>query len=127
MLTRRTRTPARDTQAHRKGEGGQALVLFTLMLTVLLGAVALVLDQGLLRKANQDLWNALDAGALAGAIELPGDGVAADRVARQYVQDNYPGGLPDSGLDVSFRCLIGVKNGSPRPSHLPPARDPGPG
>ena len=54
------------------GQEGQALVLFTLFFTVILGMAALVLDQGLLRKTNLDLHNALDSGALAGVAPAQG-------------------------------------------------------
>ena len=47
------RSPDTETSARRRaGQSGQALVLFALFLTVILGAVALVLDQGMLRKGN---------------------------------------------------------------------------
>ena len=60
------RPPGQGSEQARRRQGGQALVLFAIFLTVIMGAAALVLDQGLLRKANHDLVNALDAGALAG-------------------------------------------------------------
>lgn len=115
-----------SSSAHaRAAQSGSALVLFSIFLTVLLGAVALVLDQGLLRKANMDLYNALDAGALAGVSLLKDDPAAAEQTAREYVQLNYPGGLPQSDVRVSFRCLIGVKDGAPRLTDVPAACDPG--
>ena len=45
-----------------------------------MGFAAMVIDVGVLRNANQNLWNALDAGALAGAQELPAD--ATERARR---------------------------------------------
>ena len=95
-------------------QGGQALVIFAIFLTVIMGAAALVLDQGLLRKANFDLYNALDAGALAGVSMLKDDPAGAENLAREYVQLNYPGGLPESDVDVDFRCLIGAEGGAAR-------------
>ena len=110
----------------RATQSGQTLVLFAIFFTVILGAAALVLDQGMLRKANMDLANSLDSGALAGVPFLPDDTTTAEQVAREYVQLNYPGSLPDSDVDVSFRCLIGVKaNGQPRLTDVPDACDPG--
>ncbi|MFV2063683.1 MAG: TadE/TadG family type IV pilus assembly protein [Chloroflexota bacterium] len=106
-------------------QGGQALVLFAIFFAVILGMAALVLDQGLLRKANMELYNALDAGALAGVVLVKDDPVGAEKLAREYVQANYPGALPDSDIDIEFRCLIGTKNGSPRLSDVPLACDPG--
>jgi hypothetical protein len=118
-----------DTRAHarsRDAQGGQALVLFAIFITVLLGVAALVLDQGLLRKANMDLQNALDSGALAGVTFLKDDPAQAEAVARDYVQFNYPGALPDSDVSVGFRCLIGTESGAPRVTDVPAACDPGP-
>ena len=111
----------------RARQGGQTLVLFTLFFTVILGMAALILDQGLLRKTNLDLHNALDSGALAGVGLLKGDPVEAERIAREYVQLNSPDGLPDEDVEVSFRCLIGVENGTPRLTDVPAACDPGQG
>lgn len=117
--------PVRPSRrAAPEGERGQAMVLFALVLTVLVGASALVLDVGLLRKANQDLWNSLDSGALAGVQLLPAEGAKAEQTARDYVQANFPGSLPDADVTVSFRCLIGSVGGSPRLSDVPLACDP---
>lgn len=115
-----------STSTARRAQGGQALVLFAIFFTVILGAAALVLDQGLLRKANYDLYNALDAGALAGVALLKDDPVGAERTAREYVQRNYPGGLPESDVNVGFRCLIGAEHGSARTTDVPVVCDPGP-
>ena len=82
------------------------------------GFTALVIDLGVLRNANQNLWNALDAGALAGASELPADGVAAEALAMQYAENNFPGGLP-AGVTMSFRCLVGARR------QAAPVRHPG--
>ncbi len=110
----------------RAGQSGQTLVLFAIFFTVILGVAALVLDQGMLRKANMDLANALDSGALAGVALLKDDPVGAEQLARDYVQLNYPESLPDSDVDVSFRCLIGLQNANqPRLTDVPGACDPG--
>jgi hypothetical protein len=113
------------SQGRSKGERGQILVLFTLVIVVLMGLAALAVDVGVLRNANQNLWNALDAGALAGASQLPDDGVAAEALANEFLQKNYPGGLPPANVTVSFRCLIGSEGGSPRLTDIPAACDPG--
>jgi hypothetical protein len=109
------------------GEQGQVIVLFTMFLVVLLGFAALVIDLGVLRGANQNLWNAFDAGALAGASQLPADGAAAEALARKYADENYPGGLNGTPVDVSFRCLIGDRdgNGLPDLADVPLTCDPG--
>jgi hypothetical protein len=81
---------------------------------------------GVLRNANQNLWNALDAGALAGASQLPADASNASAIALQYADDNYPGGLPP-GVTVGYRCVIGSSGGAPRLSDVPAVCDPGAG
>ncbi len=112
--------PAREP----KREQGQILVLFVLVIVVILGATALVVDVGVLRNANQNLWNALDAGALAGASQLPADASNASALALQYGNRNYPGGLP-AGVTVSFRCVVGSVSGAPRVTDVPAVCDPG--
>lgn len=121
------RPDAQRTERARSRQGGQALVLFSIFLTVILGMAALVLDQGLLRKANMDLYNALDAGALAGVALLKDDPTGAEQLARDYVQRNYPGTLPDSDVNVGFRCLIGAESGIVRIADIPHVCDPGSG
>jgi putative Flp pilus-assembly TadE/G-like protein/von Willebrand factor type A domain-containing protein len=108
-----------------KREQGQIIVLFVFALVLIMGAAALVIDVGVLRNANQNLWNALDAGALAGASQLPADAANADAIALQYADLNYPGGLP-STVTVGFRCVIGSVGGVPRGSDIPAVCDPGP-
>lgn len=121
------RPPDEGREHSRRRQGGQALVLFAIFLTVIMGAAALVLDQGLLRKANFDLYNALDAGALAGVGMLKDDPVGAEKTAREYVQLNYPDGLPDGDITVDFRCLIGAEGGVARTTDVPTVCDPGVG
>jgi hypothetical protein len=125
-LSLRDVEPAAATDS-RRHQSGQVLALFAIFITVIMGMAALVLDQGLLRKTNLDLHNALDAGALAGVSLLKDDAVGAERVAREYAQENFPGDLPDGDVDVSFRCLIGVVSGAPRLTDVPAACDPGSG
>lgn len=123
-LLRAGATPPADP---REGERGQILVLFTLMIVVILGFAALVIDLGMLRNQNQNLWNALDAGALAGAMNLPDSSTAANATALQYADTNYPGDLPNSRLNVTFYCLIGDRNndGQPDMSDIPMTCNPG--
>ena len=122
MFGKRTRSgTARD------GERGQVIVLFTFFIVVLLGFAAIVVDLGVLRNANQNLWNALDSGALAGASSLPADGTGARALALRYAGANYPDGLDPSRVDLSFRCLIGDRNNDGRPdmSDIPTTCNPG--
>ncbi len=116
-----------DRRERRRREQGQILVLFTLVLVVILAFTALVIDVGVLRNANQNLWNAYDAGALAGASQLPGDPGEASALARQFANANYPGGLPSGTPSISYRCLIGSVGGFPRLADVPAVCDPGPG
>ena len=53
-----------------KVESGQSFVLLAIMLVVLFGILALVLDGGNLYTKRRSAQNAADAGALAGAREL---------------------------------------------------------
>ena len=75
----------------RPREQGQIIVLFVFVLIIILGAAAVVIDVGVLRNTNQNLWNALDAGALAGAQELPDDPDTAAALAMQYAELQLPG------------------------------------
>ena len=117
-----------DLAGRRDGERGQILVMFTLVLVVLMGFAALVIDVGVLRKANQDLWNSLDSGALAGAVSLPDDSAAATAAARRFATENYPG-LDPATISVGFRCVVGDRNndGTPDPGDVPAVCNPGVG
>ena len=55
----------------RKKEDGEALVLFALLMVVLMGIAALVIDVGGGNVTKSKLQNAADAAALAGAQDLP--------------------------------------------------------
>ena len=110
----------------QKKEQGQIIILFVLAVVVIMGFAAMVIDVGVLRNSNQNLWNALDAGALAGVKELPDDAAKASSIALQYADMNYPGGLP-SNVKVGFRCVVGNAGGLPRASDIPAVCDPGPG
>ncbi|MBI4321027.1 MAG: Tad domain-containing protein [Chloroflexi bacterium] len=69
-------------------EKGVSLVWFALMLPVLLGFVALVLEMGMILEIRRQLQTAVDAGALAGAQQLPNSPAQAQAVASQYVDIN---------------------------------------
>jgi hypothetical protein len=121
-MTRRMR--ASRVGGEVDGERGQALVLFVLFVVVLLAALALVVNGGVLRRSNQELWNALDAGALAGVQSLPANASQAASDARRFALLNNP---DISSLTVSFRCLVGDRNGdgSPDAADVPAVCDPG--
>lgn len=77
---------------------GSVIVLLALMMTVLLGSCALVVDVGMAYVQKAKLQNVVDASALAGAQELP-DTTSALNVANQYISLN---GYSPSDIDVSF-------------------------
>ncbi|MEA2621513.1 MAG: hypothetical protein QOH61_423, partial [Chloroflexota bacterium] len=82
------------TQARRRGQDGQALPLFVLMIFVLTGSVAVVTDVSWFWVNQQKMQRAADAGALAGAVYLPGNVTAAYSAARAATKQNgYTDGL----------------------------------
>jgi|GEM_PF-1297635 len=97
----------------RDGRRGQMLVLFALVLIVLLGFTALVVDLGVLRNDRQTLVNTMDSAALAGGTLLPVDGsnpgeaAAADALMVQIIDADYPS-LSASDYTITYRCLIGT-------------------
>ena len=99
----------RPSRRSGKRERGQILVLFELVLIVILGFAALVIDIGVLRNNRQILVNTLDAAALAGASVLPVEGAAeadaAELLIDKNIAANYPG-LTD--YTIIYKCLIGA-------------------
>ncbi|MEA4925067.1 MAG: Tad domain-containing protein [Syntrophomonadaceae bacterium] len=71
-----------------KNECGQALVLSALMIAVVVGMAALIVDLGGGYIAKSDLQNAADAAALAGVAQLPKDPNGAKSLALNYAQKN---------------------------------------
>jgi Putative Flp pilus-assembly TadE/G-like len=103
-------------------EGGQVAIVVSLMLVVLLGFAALVVDVGLNWAARTQAQLAADAAALAGARTLPSDPAAAVDDVRRYLNANVPGlaGAPgwehnDTDADGDITCWT------------PPAEVPPPG
>jgi hypothetical protein len=68
------------------GERGQSIIILALAVVVLLAFVGIAIDVGLLYGRRIQLSRAVDAAALAGALELP-DGPYQDR-AEQFVRTN---------------------------------------
>ncbi len=105
MLQRRHRTERQQ---------GQAIVLFALMLVVILGFAAVVVDLGVLRNNRQILQNTMDAAALAGGTDLPVQGATAETalitLINTTVQADFPGlPLPTvANGGIQFKCLIGA-------------------
>ena len=104
-------------------EKGQVLIIVALLTTVFLGMVAMTVDIGLFVRQRGHVQDVVDAAALAGAQELPDDGILAGTNALLYANDN------DSTLAtiVTFRCLVGDDdlNGLADPGDIGPICDPG--
>ena len=99
-------------------------VLFTVVLVVILGITALVVDVGLLRNNRQSLANAMDAGAQVGGTMMPVDGSPGRPVGAPTPADvndlvtaavarTYPGLETPANYTIGYKCLIGVKAGNP--------------
>ena len=81
----------RNGRPFRRGERGQALVLFAAGLAAFLGIVGLSVDIGLLVYTRTDLQKAADAAALAGSQDLP-NATTATSSANIYVTSNSSSG-----------------------------------
>jgi hypothetical protein len=124
---RRVRTlhqldPTRGRAGRWADQQGQVAIVVALMLVVLLGFAALVVDVGLNWAARTQAQAAADAAALAGVIALPSDPAAAVDDVRLYLDANLPGlaGTPgwehnDTDADGDISCWT------------PPAEVPPPG
>jgi Flp pilus assembly protein TadG len=86
-----------------RGDNGQAAVLTVVLLVVLLGMAALVLDIGSWYRADRATQSTADAAALAGAQALPGDSVTAKALAQQYAVKN--GGIGGGGITFSSKIV----------------------
>lgn len=71
-----------------RSQTGQAFVLMTLSLAVMMGMAALVLDVGSWFRTDRRLQQTSDAAALAGAQMLPNDPSAARSTAMSYANQN---------------------------------------
>jgi hypothetical protein len=96
------------------------LVVFTLALVVILAFASIVIDLGFLRTDTARLQNALDAGALAGAQQLPATGptqkATVTATVTQYVQANYPS---YQNFSLTFYCLLPAVSGSADTTQIP--------
>jgi len=70
-----------------RGERGQAIVLFVILIAVFGGMTAVAIDLGSFSADRRDLQNAADAIALAASQELP-DAAAAQAAADQWAVNN---------------------------------------
>ena len=92
---------AENQKISEESQRGQAIVLFSLLIGVLVLFVMLVVDVGFLLVERRTVQNAVDAAALAGAQALPGDVGEAEQVARDYAEAN---GVDPDDLTVTFEC-----------------------
>lgn len=85
----------------RSEQRGQAILVTTLFLTVLMGATALTLDVGSWYRQQRQAQATADAAALAGAQALPNaDPTQAYAFANQYAAKNG-GGVDAGGIQIS--------------------------
>lgn len=115
-------------QALRERQRGQALIMFVLFLVTVIGFTSVSLDVGLFLHERQDVQNAVDAAALAGAQELPDQDASARSVAEQWALVN-DSDLTAADVNISFRCIVGDRNGDTQPDQtdIPAVCDPGGG
>jgi hypothetical protein len=88
----------------RTNERGQAIVLMTLSLVVIMGMAALVLDVGNWFHTKRRLQGTADAAALAGAQRLPDDPSGAQAMAMSYANQNG-GDVAGGNIVVSSTVL----------------------
>jgi len=81
-----------------RNEKGSAIVLITILLTVLVGMAAMVTDTGAVFLTRARLQNAVDAAALAALQDLPGDTAQAVATAANYAATDCP---PDAEIDMA--------------------------
>jgi len=88
----------------RRDERGQAIVLMTLSLVVIMGMATLVLDVGNWYHTKRRLQGTADAAALAGAQLLPNDSSGAQSQALAYANKNG-GDVAGGNITVSSTVL----------------------
>ena len=91
-----------------KKESGQSMVLFAVILVVLVGSLALVIDYGMPAWTARRLQNAADSAALAAATVLPADSADKEAAARTEAVE-YAAKNGYSSVDVSFPDTMTVK------------------
>ena len=89
--------------AVRKNESGQAVVLLTLSLAVIMGMAAFVIDVGSWYHTKRHLQGTADAAALAGAQLLPTNSSGAQSQALTYANKN---GGNVAGADITVSTTV---------------------
>jgi Flp pilus assembly protein TadG len=111
----RAKTEALARAKRRERQKGQVLVLFVFTSFVIIGMVAVVIDVAWFWTNQQQMQRAADAGALAGAVYLPGDRTSAYAAARaEATKNGYTSGVAgvtvtpeqDSGNSRRLRVTI---------------------
>jgi len=107
------------SREHMKEESGSVIVLVAMMLVVLLGMAALVVDAGILFESRRELVTTADSAALAGATEfaqvlLNGGSAedaaaAAETRARQYASMNGTATGDVTVVVDQVNCTISVE------------------
>ena len=103
----------------RKSESGQAIVLMTLALVVIMGMAAFVIDVGNWYHTKRRLQGTADAAALAGAQRLPNSPSGAQTMALSYANQN--------GGDVAGANIIVTSTVQPNDTISVRARKTAPG
>lgn len=100
--------PSMRTLLRHNNEHGQVFVFLAVILVVLLGCAALVVDVGRAYLAKRHLQASADAAATAGALELP-DPIAAENYALNYSgrdgAKNDNDKLPSVATTVVTKCI----------------------
>ena len=107
-----------DPAAPRRRSSGQALVLFVITSVLVMGMVALVIDIAWFWTNEQSMQKAADAGALAGAVYLPGNvWQAYSSAAAEARKNGYVNGV--SGVVVTPRAGFEQQAAPERHHHQP--------
>lgn len=113
MQTARPRIRSANRRSARRGA---AMVLMLFLLVIVIGMVAFAVDAGLMVLLRAQIQNAVDAGALAAALQLRDnnqDIQTAEEAARAYVQLNRVGMtqlVPEDAIDVEPGIFDGRTN-----------------
>lgn len=106
----------RSRTLYRPRRRGGAMILMLVLLTIVIGMVAMSVDAGLMVLLRAEIQNAVDAGAVAAALRLQGDPEnidEAESMARNYVQRNRVGFtalVPEDAIDVEQGYFDGDTN-----------------
>jgi len=71
-----------------RDDSGAVAIVVAVVLVILFGLGAIVIDAGALYSHRRQIQSAADASALAGVLELPGDPAGAQSLAEQYALAN---------------------------------------